>query len=95
MAPAMVSDVPTVWPSLGKRALELGRDPGVSLSEGGEHLMRLAKGRSLALELALADLQHTHAPGADRDHACILLRHAIGELARPPLFGGSRPTVVD
>lgn len=91
MSAAVVPDAPTVGSSLGSRALELGRDPGVSLSEGGQHLVRLAKGRSLALELALADLRRTHAPSADRDHACILLRHAIGELARPPLFGGSRP----
>ena len=93
MAAAMVSDVPAVWSSSGQRALELGRDPGVSLSEGGEHLMRLAKGRSLPLELALAELQRTCAARGDRDHACILLRHAIGELARPPLFGGSREPI--
>ncbi len=85
-----IPDTPAVWPSLCRRALELGRDPGVSLSEGSRHLVRLANGRSLPLELALADLR-SHPPSAARDHACILLRHAIGELARPPTFGGSRP----
>ncbi|MEX1008586.1 MAG: hypothetical protein WD271_12175 [Acidimicrobiia bacterium] len=95
MSAAVIPDALTVGSSLGRRALELGRDPLVSLSEGGQHLVRLAKGRSLPLEVALADLRRTYAPGADRDHACILLRHAIGEVARPPLFGGTRPDVVD
>jgi hypothetical protein len=91
MSAATIPDAPTVSSAIGRRALELGRDPGVALSEGVQHLVRLAKERSLPLELALADLHTTHAPGFDRDHACILLRHAIGELSSPPRFGGSRP----
>jgi hypothetical protein len=76
-------------PSLSRRALELGRDPGVSLSEGAQHLVRLAGGHSLPLELALADLSRERALSSEREHARLLLRHAISELATPSQFAAS------
>jgi hypothetical protein len=90
MSATMVPGTASVSASIARRALELGRDPGVSLAEGAHHLIRLALGRSFVLERALADVRHEQAPSSDGDHACILLRHAIGELAGPPFSGGSR-----
>lgn len=65
--------------------MELSHDSGVSLSEGAQHLVRLAEGSSLPLELALADLNRERTPSREREYACFLLRVAISELATPSL----------
>ena len=49
--------------------MELSHDSGVSLSEGAQHLVRLAEGRSLPLELALADLDRERTPSREREYA--------------------------
>jgi hypothetical protein len=97
MSAAVVFDASSVSQSLGRRALELVRDREVSLAEGAEHLARLAKGRSFPLEAALADLRRGHTPSTDLDHACILLRRALGEVARLTVSVGSHEveTVTD
>ena len=71
--------------------MELSHDSGVSLSEGAHHLVRLAEGSSLPLELALADLDRQRTPSREREYARLLLRVAISELATPSLsmFAGS------
>jgi hypothetical protein len=72
--------------SIAKRALELALDPGVTPADGTDHLIRLARGGSAALEHALAELEREYPARSDREHACILLRHAMDQLARPPLL---------
>ena len=67
--------------------MELSHDSGVSLSEGAQHLVRLAEGSSLPLELALADLNRESTPSREREYARFLLRVAISELATPSLRG--------
>lgn len=89
---AAVSDLTATLPSLSRRALELSHDPGVSLSEGAQHLIRLAHGRSLPLELAVADLDRERASSFEREYARQLLRIAIGEVAKP---SRSDPEVAD
>ncbi|HXY91224.1 MAG TPA: hypothetical protein VEP49_01990 [Acidimicrobiia bacterium] len=75
---------PAVPATIAKRAVELGRDDRVSLEEGAEHLVRLAKGRRLALELALVALDdQCGGPTVGRGHARMLLLAALDELARP------------
>jgi hypothetical protein len=89
---AAVYDVTATLPSLSKRALELGQDPGVSLAEGAQHLVRLAHGRSLPLELAVANLDRERASSFEREYARQLLRVAIGEVAK---LSRSDPEVPD
>ena len=67
--------------SLSKRAMELSRDSEVSLSEGTQHLVHLARGSSVPLELALVDLDGEHTSSFEREYARLLLRDAIAELA--------------
>jgi hypothetical protein len=85
---AAVSDGTASPATLSHRAMELSRDPGVSLTEGAQHLVRLAQGRSLPLECALADLDREPA-NFEVEYARLLLRDAIGEVAKPSRVGGS------
>jgi hypothetical protein len=69
---------PDVVGSLTRRAQELGRDRGLSVAEGAEHLARLAKGRARVLRLAVDALDAEDAPrDADYAHAELLLRAAL------------------
>ena len=70
--------------------MELSHDSGVSLSEGAQHLMRLAEGSPVPLELALAELDRDRTPSSEREYACLLLRVAINDLATPSLSAGRR-----
>ena len=85
---AAVSDGSVSSSLLSQRAMELSHDRGVSLAEGAQHLARLAQGRRLPLEGALADLDHGP-PNFEIEYARLLLRGAISELAKPPRFGES------
>ena len=76
--------------ALSRRAMELSHDSGVSLSEGAQHLMRLAEGSAVALELALAELECDRTPSSEREYARLLLRVAINDLATPSRAAGSR-----
>lgn len=89
MTAAVSADATATLPSLNRRAMELSHDPGVSLSEGVQDLMRLANGSSLPLEVALADLSRERAPSFECNYARLLLRVAISELATPSLFASS------
>ena len=82
---AAVSDGTASPSTLSHRAMELSRDPGVSLTEGAQHLVRLAHGRSLPLECALADLNRETAD-AEREYARLLLDAAIRAVAEPSRF---------
>jgi len=79
---AAVFDGTTSPSTLSRRAMELSRDRGVSLTEGAQHLVRLAHGRTLALENALADLNR-EPPNFEVEYARLLLRGAISEVANP------------
>jgi hypothetical protein len=61
------------------RALELARDPRVSVGEAVEHLTRLARGQTLLLQLALAQLGQRGA-SASCEQARSALQLAILEL---------------
>jgi hypothetical protein len=68
----------TVTTSIAQRVLDLAGDPGVSLADATDHLVRMARGRSSVLEQARAELRSNRwDASAERDHALMLLRHAI------------------
>jgi hypothetical protein len=63
--------------AVARRALDVARDPGISVDEGSRHLHRLAKGQDALLRSALGQLVRVDTPGANADHARHLLRAAI------------------
>jgi len=69
---------PDVARSLTRRAREVGRDRGLSIADGAEHLARLARGRAYVLRRALEVLHAETAPDdPDCAHAELLLREAL------------------
>jgi hypothetical protein len=71
---------PDLPAALTRRALQIAYDPTVSIRDGAEHLVRLAKRRELPLRLALAHLRREREPdtvGWVAEHACALLREAL------------------
>jgi hypothetical protein len=78
--------------ALAQRALELAHDRGLPLGDAVQHLLHLAGGRLVLLGDALSELRGGEQPRAEIDHACILLRSAIGAAATPPFFGGAPGT---
>ena len=95
MTAAASADATLTVPSLTKRAMELSHDSEVSLSQGAQHLVHLARGSAVPLELALADLDREHTPSFEREYARLLLRIAITELATPSLSAGAHRRVSD
>ena len=90
MTATVSSDSAQTAAALSRRAMELSHDSGVSLSEGAQHLMRLAEGSSVPLELALVELGHDRTASSEREYARLLLRVAINDLATPSLAAGKR-----
>jgi hypothetical protein len=76
----------TVATSIARRAVDLASDPGVSVTEATDHLIRLAKMRPSELEHALIDVGRWCGTSAECEHARLLLRDAIVEL------GGNAPS---
>jgi hypothetical protein len=64
--------------SIARRAVELGRDSNISVSEAADHLARLAKDRPSVLEFALAEVSRYRDRSFDgREYARVLLRRAL------------------
>ena len=67
---------------LARRALDVACDSTVTLSEGAEHLAWLAKGRTRALQLALAEARSS-GTSAICELACTMLQLAVTYAAAP------------